>query len=770
MLAGAIVSLTADGFSGLAWAQNAAAPAIAPPVAGPFLIPGDPSRPVAAPPALPNASGPANPLDAVAPAAAPAINILILAIDAADLTSPPAANPNLATPVAPMNPGAPIVPLPELAPSITPANFWSPLMGAPRWETSAKKSKKDKDKDADLFKLQPEPPNTSYPRSGQTGPAPTGQNPVAPSAPMPQPAPVVAPPAAVPEAPDTTSDALPLGFMTGTFSSAPQSRSGAAAAALRRALKRAGFDDVLDTALDGPPVLRAVNGRRLTRRALDQLQSAVAQVVTLVAKAPPAAPALARTNAAPAPASEAVPLLNEAVLRPLGIAAARLGQTLGYRAVVVLTVLPQADVVVGAASPATGVAPTRKTATYSLLVVDSARAQTEPLVFDEAAADDLSLNEVAASTSTSTILNNLRDWPAQSAQEKTLLAADLLAQARTSVAAGKNDDAQDQLNQALALNPTLAQAQAMLGDLLSSSDPAGAAIAYQRAVATNTADGETWGKIAVSYTLSSLPDKWPRALEAGNQALRLNFDTPSLRIAMAQSEFGRAELFHRANRSEQADNAEAAARAHLDRAFAMEPENPAVARVMAQSLVVQGRYREAVQALDRLAPQFPDDPIIQNQYALALTGIGGRDEDAFVAWARFWKLNGQASVPVDAAGYRRLSEGFDRRMNNLGQSAARLSQSVAAGAISREQALLQLTRLKEDSSDAVAAIKIIQPAPNSPDAQAHLTRAFSADLIDQALEAHRVYLETGQDIYRTRALELNRQAIVNLNMVRTGRG
>ena len=88
--------------------------------------------------------------------------------------------------------------------------------------------------------------------------------------------------------------------------------------------------------------------------------------------------------------------------------------------------------------------------------------------------------------------------------------------------------------------------------------------------------------------------------------------------------------------------------------------------------------------------------------------------------------------------------------------------------MSREQALLQLTRLNEDMALTQDTIKMI--APPSPTLRAAYTsRNFAADLMIQALGFHNQFLETGDDTFFNRAMDLHRQAIVTLNNVRGAR-
>jgi hypothetical protein len=158
---------------------------------------------------------------------------------------------------------------------------------------------------------------------------------------------------------------------------------------------------------------------------------------------------------------------------------------------------------------------------------------------------------------------------------------------------------------------------------------------------------------------------------------------------------------------------------------------------------------------------------VQTLYATALTERGGRDADAFGAWARVWQMNSAETAPLTPRYYRRLSEGFDEYVSELAKEAAQLTSGVSAGTVPREEGLLRIQRMNSDMQRAEAAIKMMQPASRSAEA-GHTRRVFAADLLGQALDQQRVFVETGDEIYRGRANDLHRQAITQLNAARTG--
>ncbi|HEX8464715.1 MAG TPA: tetratricopeptide repeat protein [Abditibacterium sp.] len=638
--------------------------------------------------------------------ATPNINILLIALDSLAVSEAPPAAPSAAP--------LPLLPPPALAPvpgavapgavapaplpgAITPASATIP--GAVRWLTAAQKPPKPNKNDA-LFKLEPE----------------TGMQPLKTT------------PAPKPVAPTSGLAANPTGFPEAPL---PPGRSQLGAVSLRRALLALGWNDVLNAAPDSTAINRAVGERRLTPRTLDNLKRAMAQV--------------AQSGTTPSDAA------TQSALQ----AAARIGQTLGYRAVVAYYIAP----------------PTLQDGTsgavFSLVLADSAREVGEPISFLEKAFDENFLREAGASTAATRLDKALRAWPTVSALDRAKLGARHLDAARAALAAGQNGEAQEQLNQAIALDSSRAEPYVLLGDLLATSDPIGAASAYRRAVELNGRDGLTWTKIAVALGGGTIPD-WPRSLEAGRQALASNFDSVELRVAMATAQFGRADLFRRAERLQRAEEAEEEARRHLERALELAPDNPDAVRLLAGRLVDAGRFREATQTLDRIAPRYPNDLEIQSQYAIALTAQPGREEDAFVANARVWKLSGRPAVEIDDITYRTLMQGFDLWVYKLGKSAVQLTGGVAAGALPREEALLQLTKLKEDMELADHAINVLRPpATTTPDGPG--SRIFAANLMIQALEAQQIYLETGQELQRVRGSQLNSQAIARLNAARIGR-
>jgi len=594
----------------------------------------------------------------------------------------------------------------------------------------------------DEFAPVPEPGGLVAPRNN----APRNDAPIQPAFGAAPPT-VMVPRTAPPRVPASSGalDEQPAAGMAPSSSPAPGFAQNAAAP-LRRVLVRAGFADVLSSPLDGTSVRRVVNERRLSARTLQAVRNGMKQLVA-VGMDGPAADAADAEKVWDGPAPPVAMATIQATR-----AATRLGNALGYRAVVLMAVLPSTN---GASA-----------ATYVMLVADAARGTSETLAFDETGASWSAAHEAAASSGSALLLKKLMLWPDATAQQKAQAAADYFQQARALASTDKNE-AIDLMNQSLALDPGQGDVYVVMGDLVNSSDPTAAARFYQRALETGTLDaGTAWEKIAVAQAGAK---DWPRALEAARQALILRHDTAALRSAMATAQFGRGALFRRADHLEEAEAAEAQGRVHLDKAREMAPDDPQIARLLAEQYVAQRRFSEAVELLDDLVSRGVPDASLQGFYAATLTDRGGREIDAFIAWARLWKMKGTKSAAMPAARYRRIADGFDRYVTALAHQASQQVAGVAGGTVARENALLQLQGFSDSMVGAKGAITILHPPKTGTLSAAQEIRVFAVDLLDQALDAYRVYAETGDDIYRGRGTELHRQAINQLNVARGGR-
>ena len=663
----------------------------------------------------------ASPLTSPVPQpAAPDINILILALD--DLSAPPAPAPFV--PIAPLAP-APIAPADAGAMgAMTPT---ATILGAPQWQawaqkkTKAQTKKEREEADRKLFNLDPAPM--------QIFPA----RPVVPGAVISPDGPLPVPGAIVPAGPTIVGAAPPAPANT----LAPPGRSQLMALTLRRALASKGYRDVQVASLDSNAITRALGEGRLSQRVLDELKRSMNQLAT-------------------APDASALILA--------GRAASRIGQATGYRAVVAFYAGAPATIdVVGA-----GVAPGEKTekVAVNMVAADAQRESVEPLVFEQSGANENIWRETGGAAGADLLDKTLRDWPANSTAARANLATIHFNTAKAAYDRGDLARAGDEINQALSLDGSRAQFYVLRGDALKATDPTEAANSYRRATEINASDGETWAKIAGAYAYAKTPN-WPAVLSAGRQALALNYDSAALRVALATAQYGRADLFRKADYANRAEEAETEARTHLDRALQLAPDDPSAVRLLARSLIVSNRYAEAVRTLDRIAPRYPNDIEIQLQYAQALGSQTGREEDAFAAYGRVWALAKQKTVVVDAQTYRTLASGFDQRLYNLGKIAAQLANGVGSGAILQESAVLQLSKLKEEMDSAQTTINTMQPS-SAIGATAITSRVFAADLMDQSLQMFQNYLETGQDSFRVNGLDLYRQAVTQLNTARVG--
>ena len=458
-------------------------------------------------------------------------------------------------------------------------------------------------------------------------------------------------------------------------------------------------------------------------------------------------------------------------LRDVIRSASRLGQALGYRGVIVLALLPRP------AANANGVATPTVEATYGIVIADAMRETGEPLVFDEKGVDDAAMHEAAALTERAIVEKIAADWPPitqdfkrQASLDYLNKARDLLAQTATmqanpAEATRLQNEAIDTLNQSLALDVNQVEAYVILGDLLTVKDASGAANEYSRAAQLKPTDGKVWAKVAIAYTKGTTPD-WPRALDAAKRALGLGYESAELHLAYAVTQWGRAAIFRRYNAEDRAVDAEVDARKHLDRALFIAPQDdPSVMRDIASQLIAQRRYKEGVSVLEPMTKLYPSDKGLQLLLAQSLLNLPNQEEAAFAAWAKVWKTQGLAQVTIDPAQYTALIEGFDRNVSAIGKEASRLAGAVAQAGVPREQALLQMTRLRDDLNLAQDTLKIMLP-PTLTQRQNHNSRVFAVDLMTQAFGNYIMFLETADTTLFNRATDLHRQAIVTLNLVR----
>lgn len=575
-------------------------------------------------------------------------------------------------------------------------------------------------------------------------------------------APTVAPPVS---SPSVFTPAVPrVPSLTATGGDTRPGAALLAAAPLRRALVGLGLreDKVLTTSLDGPAVLRVLNSQMLPPEALKELQNAMSQIVY--------APAPSATTTTSTWQDVDADDWREQATR----AASRMGQTLGYRAVVVMVVEPALAPTLLTAddgSPSGGSA-ALQSARYTLLVADAMRDTGAVLRYRADGAGEAVLNEAAARIGAGQLSKELSTWPTITPRDRAQLIEDYSGAAQAAIDRNDLDAARDFLGRVTALDPTRKDAYMTLGRALEKSAPAQAAALYEKVARLDETNGEAWARVAIALTKGDSPD-WVRSLQAADAALKLKAETAELRLAMANAEYGRAVLYRNADRTSRADEIELNARRYLGRAIDLAGDDANLTRdavwTLAHHLVETKRYRDAVTELDKSAMQYPEDAEIQKLYATALSERGNRDEDAFVIWSRVWKLDDEQKVPLDPERYSHIANGFDMRAANLAKNAGQLANGVASGAVERVQALLLLRRLRVDMDASNAALNIVQPPPGNIGSTAHWQRVFAADLMVQAMENYKMFIETGQDNYRGRAADLHRQALAQLNTARATR-
>ena len=579
-------------------------------------------------------------------------------------------------------------------------------------------------------------------------------------------------------APQTAPDVT--GVIEGFSTSQNVGAAERAAAPLRRALIARGHSDVLSAAPESSVLRRAVAEGRLPARVISDLQNAMRQVAAISTVSDAAAPtsstrsSVVSSDSAPVTSSDVAPVapITTSTLRSASIsevsgarrkaseAAARIGRLLGYRAVVAFSVVNDE-------------AGTRAV----FLLVDSVRETGVVFVPTVNAARGRAFSLAAADMGSTLLQRQLQSWDAVSTADKTRLSQSVEMRARALLEAGEVMAAREELNAALALDPTRGDLYELLGDvLLKSGDANGSGAAYRR-VLEGQAEGQRgplWTKIAQAYAAAN---NWPETLNAGEKALSQKHDSLELRLAMAQAQIGRAQLFQAAERTEQAGFALEDAETHLKKALSFSSSDARVLRLQVQQMTMQNRTREALSALDRVASQFPNDGELQASYATALLSRVGREAEAFAAWSRAWNLlskNGAAPndatllklMPApDRLRYRRLAEGFDLFVGSVAKSVHALTERVLDESISREDAILKARAPLAQILAAGETLKALQP-PDDRLRASHLVRIEAADKLTEAVAAYNLFLENGEESYRDRAVESHKAAISQLNSLR----
>lgn len=518
-------------------------------------------------------------------------------------------------------------------------------------------------------------------------------------------------------------------------SNRPPGQAQMVAAPMRRMLLERGATNVLNIALDGPSMVRALNAARLSPRVVDMTRSTMRQIeqnVLLRSGQPKAIPAALQENAI--------------------VALTRIGQALGYRAVVAI---------VAPSTPRPGMP-------QALLLVVDTETQSGELIPLNAPSPSI---ESVVAVAGAFLIPRLSAWPPSSSTKIAALAERYLQKAKD--AAAQNDllAAQDYINQLVGLQPNNADAYETLGDLLQKVTPQAAATAYQRALNITPENGALWSKLAFAHISGNHPS-WPDALDAAQHALSTGYDSAMLRTVMATAEFGRADIFAEAGRDNQADLANRQAKEYLDIAMKLAPQDSTidadVSKLMATNLIAAKQFAEAATLLDLVARQYPGDLKLQQLYATALSGAQGRQEAAFVAWGNVWELEGEDSVPLSAARYESLANGFDKHIFNLAKAASMLTSSAASGNIPASSALPQVQRYAATINQAMKALHRMRPPAGRLSTQMQVARLIAGDMFAQAVQSYLLYLQNGDKEVLAHGGQLHYQAIARLNSARKG--
>jgi tetratricopeptide (TPR) repeat protein len=522
-------------------------------------------------------------------------------------------------------------------------------------------------------------------------------------------------------------------------SARPPGQAQMIAAPLRRILVEAGAPDVLNAALDGPSMVRAINAARISPRVVAAARGSLHSIEQKMLQG-----------------SSGMPVEMPAALQQDAVTAlTRIGQAMGYRAVVAVVAPP-------------AVQPGSPRAVILLADCEQQSGEIIPVSVPGQANNAQDTDNVAAAAG-ALLLPRLSKWTPSSSTAKSTLAARYLQDAKDAAAKQELPAAQDYINEVVGLQPNNAGAYETLGDLLQKVVPGAAATAYGRALDITPDNGALWSKLALTYTFGDNPN-WPGALDAAQHALSTGYDSALLRTVMASAEFGRAKIFTKNGRMDDADAATAQAKEYLSRATKLAPRDPGanadVSKLMAQNLISNGQFNEAASALDLVARQFPDDLDLQKLYATALSGADNRQEDAFVAWAAVWKLEGDNAVQLDADRYQNLANGFDKHVFNLAKAASMLTSSAATGAIPTATALQQVQLYASQIKNSVDALHVMRPPAGRLSTDAQVSRLIAADLFSQAVQSYALYLQNGDQNVLAHGGQLHYQAIDRLNVAR----
>ena len=519
----------------------------------------------------------------------------------------------------------------------------------------------------------------------------------------------------------------------------PPGKAQMIAAPLRRIFVEAGATDVLNTALDGAPMVRAINSARVSPRVISTARAVLRRAEQDILK-----------NANGAPVEIPAALQEDAVH-----AFTRIGQAMGYRVVVAVAAPPS-------------VPPGSPRALILLVDCEQQTGQLIPVIVPNQPNNAQDIDNVVAASG-ALLLPRLSRIPPSSSTSKSTLANTYLQAAQEAAAKGDLPAAQDYINQVVGLEPNNADAYETLGDLLQNAAPQAAATAYSRALNITPDNGPLWSKLALTHILGNNPS-WPDALTAAKQALATGYDSALLRTVMASAEFGRARIFKDANRINEAETATRQAKEYMALAMKLAPHNSSanieVSKLMAQNFFDNGQFNEAASALDLVARQYPQNLELQLQYATILSSTENRQEDAFVAWSNVWRLQNDEAVELDAQRYKDIAGGFDKHVFNLAKAASMLTSSAANNSIPAATALPQVQRYATQLKNALDTIRIMRPPAGRFSTEVHVSRLIAADLFSQAVQSYVLYLQNGDQNVLAHGGQLHYQAIDRLNAAR----
>lgn len=211
--------------------------------------------------------------------------------------------------------------------------------------------------------------------------------------------------------------------------------------------------------------------------------------------------------------------------------------------------------------------------------------------------------------------------------------------ARAAIRRGESAEALQQLEEALALAPMYAAANLELGDLVHTTDPRRAELAYLRALVADGHDVKVLSRLSALYAQEG---KFSAAAAFMRRAVQVEPRNPTLRLALARAcrragQVARAITHYRTFLTEAPDEVNAKeARGELaeleaefgDLEAAIDPggETDLLAVNRARQLLTQNKLRTALTELDKV-PYARRTPAVYNLLALIMRQLDRRDEE-----------------------------------------------------------------------------------------------------------------------------------------------